>query len=74
MARSAKALLKAARMLELDSEAMPDGNFAFQTDKLVFSPNDRLLAPNTAETAGAVEKMLETFGEKLCAVLQKYFM
>ena len=65
LTRSAKALLEAARMLESDSEAMPDGNFMFQTDKLIFSPNDRLLAPNTAETAGAVEKILKTFGEKL---------
>jgi len=65
LTRSTKKLLEAARMLESDPEAMPAGNFTFQTDKLVFSPNDRLLAPNTAETARAVEEILETFGEKL---------
>lgn len=65
LTRSTKTLLEAARMLESDPEAMTAGNFTFQTDKLIFSPNDRLLAPNTAETARAVEEILETFGEKL---------
>ncbi len=65
LTRSTKTLLEAAHMLESDPEAMPTGNFTFQTDKLIFSPNDRLLAPNTAETARAVKKILETFGEKL---------
>ncbi|MEE3202218.1 MAG: hypothetical protein VX262_02870 [Acidobacteriota bacterium] len=65
LASGAKTLLQAARMLESDSDAMAGGNFTFQTDKVVFSPNDRLLAPNTPEMVGAVEKVLQTFGEHL---------
>ena len=52
-------------MLESDPEAMTAGNFTFQTDKLIFSPNARLVAPNTPEIARALEKILQTFGEQL---------
>ena len=52
-------------MLESDSDAMLNGTFTFQTDKLVFSPNDRLLAPNTPDVAKALEKTLQAFAEKL---------
>ena len=61
----ATTLLQAAQLLESDSDAMPDGNFTFQTEKLVFSPNDRLLAPNTPEIAKTLEKTLQSFGEHL---------
>ena len=65
LASGAKTLLQAARLLESDSDAMRDGKFTFQTDKLIFSPNDRLVAPNTPEIAKALEKILQTFGEQL---------
>ena len=66
LASGAKTLLQAAKMLESDSDAMGENdNFTFQTNKLVFSPNDRLLAPNTPEMVGAVEKVLQEFGEHL---------
>ena len=61
----ATTLLQAAQMLESDSDAMLNGTFTFQTDKLVFSPNDRLLAPNTPDVAKALEKTLQTFAEQL---------
>ena len=61
----AKTLVQAAQMLESDSDAMLNGNFTFQTDKLVFSPNDRLLAPNTPAIDEALKNTLQTFGEQL---------
>lgn len=61
----ATTLLQAAQMLESDSDAMLNGTFTFQTDKLVFSPNDRLLAPNTPDVAKALEKTLQSFAEQL---------
>ncbi len=61
----AKTLVQAAQMLESDSDAMLNGNFTFQTDKLVFSANDRLLAPNTPTIAEAIKNILQTFGEQL---------
>ncbi len=61
----ARKLLLAAQILESDADAMVAGNFTFQTDKLVFSSNDRLLAPNTPEIVEVLEKTLQTFGEQL---------
>ena len=61
----AKTLVQAAQMLESDSDAMLNGNFTFQTDKLVFSANDRLLAPNTPTIDEAIKNILQTFGEQL---------
>jgi hypothetical protein len=61
----AKTLVQAAQMLESDSDAMLNGNFTFQTDKLVFSANDRLLAPKTPTIDEAIKNILQTFGEQL---------
>ena len=61
----AATLLQAAQMLESDSEAVVDGNFTFKTNRLVFSPNDRLLAPNTPAIAKSLEETLQIFGEQL---------
>ena len=61
----AKTLVQAAQMLESDSDAMLNGTFTFQTDKLIFSPNDRLLAPNTPAIDEALKNTLQTFGEQL---------
>ena len=61
----AKTLVQAAQMLESDSDAMLNGNFTFQTDKLVFSANDRLLAPNTPTIDEALKNTLQTFGKQL---------
>ena len=61
----AATLLQAAQMLESDSEAVVDGNFTFKANRLVFSPNDRLLAPNTPAIAKSLEETLQIFGEQL---------
>jgi len=47
----------ACRLIE---QALP-GEIRFRTDKAVFRINDRLLAPNTAETFRAVEPQLQAF-------------
>jgi hypothetical protein len=55
-------LLAAARM---ESDPALAGRLTFRTDELVIRLNDRLLAPNTAETFAAVKDDMQAFGKKL---------
>lgn len=47
-----------AAALKLEEEKSWKAPLAFRTDEIVFRLNDRLLAPNTAETFGQVEPVL----------------
>ena len=48
LAGGGRTLLTAARLLEADASAMPDGRFTFRGDEIAFLANDRLVAPNTS--------------------------
>lgn len=62
---AARALLAAGRRLEQDPAAMPDGRFTFWGDEMAVVANDRLLAPNTAESEASLRDPVRAFGERL---------
>ena len=62
---AARALLAAGRRLEQDPEAMPDGRFAFRGDEIAVIANDRLLAPNAAQSAADLRAPVRAFGDRL---------
>ncbi len=65
LAGGGRTLLTAARLLEADASAMPDGRFTFRGDEIAFLANDRLVAPNTSETASALRDALHRFGSRI---------
>ena len=65
LAGGGRTLLTAARLLEADASAMPDGRFTFRGDEIAFLANDRLVAPNTSETASALRDALQRFGSRI---------
>jgi hypothetical protein len=49
----------------LEREPALSGKLSFRTDEWVFRVNDRLAAPNTADTAAALKSELESFAAQL---------
>lgn len=60
-----RTLLKAACLLETNAASLPNRGFTFRGNEIAFRANDRLVAPNTSETASALRDALHLFGSRI---------